>query len=338
MNTVVEQLKEGHEERLRASGRVSVPRGDDLKGNDGPRRFEGLAYSGAAVDRPFGKMVVDVKGIAHGERMGMLLEHDDDRPVAVADRFEPRAEGLKLAGYFLDDKASAGESTKLVAKADQGWPLKMSIGIRFISHRLIEEGDEVAVNGRTFEGPIVVVDRCHLFETSFIHVNPADLDTGASVLRGAKATRLKAASLKKRLRQAKRNARTAWLNHAAVVLAPVFHEVGLYPRVKSITLEKLSDEAAALTRLHPEGRHEIVVDPRLHRDVPDVGSAYTSQAVYLLLHELLHCALDRGDSHESAEWKRSAPLVGLSQGGYDLNDLGIKITCRVLDACGEWPK
>lgn len=180
------RLVAGHEERFRVDGSecMLLERLEGDAEDKGPRRFKAIAYTGKDVGRVFGRMVVSSSGIQRGDTTGMLLEHDDNVGVAVADTCECGDSGVyKLEGYFLSDLASGGESGKLIAKADEGFPLKLSIGIRFLKHHFIEEGQSEEINGQTFNGPMVVVDECHLFECSFIHVNPADLDTEASVMR-----------------------------------------------------------------------------------------------------------------------------------------------------------
>lgn len=175
----ITRLAAGHEEKLE----LDDCEFENLKAESGPRRFRCAAYTGKDVARVFGRMVINVEGIKVPTRMGMLLEHDDMRGVAVCDGASKTGGKLKLEGYFLDDVASKGEASALIAKADQGWPLKMSVGIRFTKHSFYEEGVEFEVNGRKLRGPMVCVDECDLFETSFIHVNPADLDTEASIMR-----------------------------------------------------------------------------------------------------------------------------------------------------------
>jgi hypothetical protein len=335
VSTVVEKLKKGHEERFVGSGRVRLD--DAPEGKVGRRTFSGVAYSGAPVQRSFGPMVIDLQGIEHADRTGMLTEHDDDRPVGVANKFEVTRHGLELGGYLLDDKASGGHSSKLVAMAEQGWPLKMSIGVRFISHRLVEAGDTVVVNGRKLEGPIVVVDRCWLFETSFIHCSPADLDTSATIMRArmlAKLTDERYAQLKRASRRAKhrpiRHRQTLWLNRAALVLADVFHDAGLHPvpgKIRAAKLPSRLQHAAGVTRWESE-RPTVVVDPTKQQ--------HTSEFVETLIHELLHCALGHERSHDHPEWKLYLHAVGLRADG-GLNDEGIATACKVIRECGEWP-
>lgn len=177
----VSRLTAGHEEKFDTDESPTELLTDEKA--PGKRRFRSLAYSGADVARIYGRLVVNIEGIEIPERMGMLLEHDDLKPVAVCDNHSKRGGALRLEGYFLDDVASKGEATSLVARMDQGFPVKKSIGIRFKKHSFYEEGVDFEVNGRKMRGPMVCVDESYLFETSFIHVNPADLDTEASIMR-----------------------------------------------------------------------------------------------------------------------------------------------------------
>lgn len=149
----------------------------DPKG-PGPRRFSMVAYTGATVSRYYGDFTVDLKGIARDGKTAMLLEHNDQEPVAVADEHETGKNGIKLSGYFLDTE----EGKRVQHLADQGFPWKASIGIRPLKVETLEDGAEAEVNGRTVKGPHTIWRGAHLFETSFIHANPADLATEVQVM------------------------------------------------------------------------------------------------------------------------------------------------------------
>lgn len=176
-------LSAGHEERFRAEGtELVVLKAEENK----PRRFKATAYTGVDVGRFWGRMVINSSGIQRGKHTAMLVEHNDGAPVGVADEMEVDKTGkVSLSGYLLSEKASEGRSSHLMALADEGFPLKMSVGVRFLKHHDLEEGAEEEINGRKFAGPMTVIDECHLFETSFIHASPADLATEATVMRAA---------------------------------------------------------------------------------------------------------------------------------------------------------
>jgi hypothetical protein len=141
------------------------------------RRFEMLAYTGKRIFRLWGDMVIDAAGIERPDASPMLLEHVDAWPVGVADAHEVDGGNFKLKGYML----SNAEATKLVADMDEGCPYKASVGIRFVETTELEADAEAEVNGETLRGPLTIVRRCRLFETSFL-LNPADLDTEVSLL------------------------------------------------------------------------------------------------------------------------------------------------------------
>jgi hypothetical protein len=145
---------------------------------DGPRTFSMLAYTGIEIGRLWGRMAVELEGIERDEKMAMLLEHDDHQPVAVCTSHKITKRGLELEGYFL----STPEAQKVCKLADEGFPWKASIGIRFTETSDLEDGAEASVNGRTVKGPLTIVKRARLFETSFITCNPADLATEAAVM------------------------------------------------------------------------------------------------------------------------------------------------------------
>jgi hypothetical protein len=177
-----ERFAAGHEERFRVLESQVQFLGDEKK--DGKRRFKAVAYTGKDVGRFWGRMIINSSGLKRDEKMGMLLEHDDRSPVAVCESHDvDKKTGLvTLEGYFLSDKASE-DAAKVIARADEGWPWKMSVGVRFLKHHDLEEGAEETVNGRKCAGPMTIIDEAQLFETSFIHVSPADWDTEAAVMR-----------------------------------------------------------------------------------------------------------------------------------------------------------
>jgi hypothetical protein len=180
----VERFASGHEERFRVDDSEVHFLASEGEGEAKKRRFKATAYTGIDIGRFWGRMVVNSSGIRRDEKMGMLLEHNDYQDgVAVCEKHEVSKSGkITLEGYFLSEKAS-DTVRKVLAAADEGWPWKMSIGIRFLRYHELAEDAEEEVNGRSFKGPLTIIDESHLFETSFIRCSPADLDTEATVMR-----------------------------------------------------------------------------------------------------------------------------------------------------------
>lgn len=185
MTVKTERFAVDHEERFECGAVVLAFEPE----SDGKCRFTATAYSGVDVSRGWGRMVINSAGLKRDERMGMLIEHDDLKGVAVCDghTVDPNTGKVSISGYFLSDKASKGEASVLIAKAREGWPFKMSVGVRFKKWHFLEDGADETVNGRKFKGlsdeRFAVIDEAQLFETSFIHVSPADWDTNAEVMR-----------------------------------------------------------------------------------------------------------------------------------------------------------
>lgn len=151
------------------------------------------AYSGKLVDRWWGKMILNLAGMSREKQTTQLLEHMDLRPVGVITKHEIDDKlGLMLRGHMLDDEACADAAMlrRQCGKQKGGRPglkLKSSVGSRFEKYRFLAKEDaECMVNGRkvkfTEEYDTLVVDEWHLFENSFIYVNPADLATNAQIM------------------------------------------------------------------------------------------------------------------------------------------------------------
>lgn len=163
--------------------------------------FDILAFTGVAVDRWWGKLVLDTDGIRHGKQTTLLLEHNDHAPIGVCMEHLKEGRGrLRLRGHFLRKEASP-EAYKLrmqCAKQAPGKPgikLKSSVGVRFEEYRFLEKGEELEVNGKKHKHSedydTLVVSKCFLFENSVIYVNPADLGTDAAVMRHQGAASMK---------------------------------------------------------------------------------------------------------------------------------------------------
>jgi hypothetical protein len=178
------RLKQAFVER---GDRLEGVRAEVLKGvelsKDGAeqRRFRMVAYSGATIGRYWGRLAIDLKGIACDSRLAILFEHNDEKPVGVCDKHALTDEGLVLEGYFLQGNEDAD---KITAAADQGFPWKCSIGVRDFVLEEVLEGAKSECNGEEIDGPVTIARKSRLFETSWITCNPADLATTGEVVSG----------------------------------------------------------------------------------------------------------------------------------------------------------
>ncbi|WP_424894457.1 hypothetical protein [Tepidimonas sp. HKU79] len=154
---------------------------------DGPLRFEGVAYSGGVVPAYgwHGDVVIDLAGLknADGEELPVLVDHQASVEAIAGKgriyrfRQPDGTQGLRIEGEVLS-ATDAGRQIAALLQAD--FPLQMSVGMnanfREITEPLVVNGREVRVSG-VFEQP-------HIREVSFVPVG-ADPATSAAALRFA---------------------------------------------------------------------------------------------------------------------------------------------------------
>ncbi len=144
---------------------------------DKRRRFRMLAYSGAPVERMFGRAVFDLAGIEIAKKTPILADHDLALRAGFSDRHEMTAEGLVLEGFLLSNEV--GE--RLASESDEGFPFQASVGLRVSQWLEIESGETHRVNGMDVPGPVSVAVTSRLVESSFLTYG-ADRTTHAVAL------------------------------------------------------------------------------------------------------------------------------------------------------------
>lgn len=162
-----------------SAGEVVLAAEDDAKGK--AKRVKMNGYNGGKMNVGFGApVVVNLAGLsARPGSLPILFEHDPERPVGHA-----AEAGVKIdaSGVNLDVEMSVeADYAERVAKAIKaGYPYRASIGLTIESRRFVASAETAELNGQTFEGPILVIDRGELFECSFVSV-PADASTSTSI-------------------------------------------------------------------------------------------------------------------------------------------------------------
>lgn len=151
-------------EGVRLSAASSLP---------GARRFAVLAYTGGAVLG--GRVAFDLEGLEHKQRVPILLQHDEARPIGFANLVRLTARGLELSGLLLDNEAGR----EVAAAADAGFPWEASIGLTDVRWESHPSG--AVVNGRQLAGPLRVGRSARLVEVSFVTAG-ADKHTEAVAL------------------------------------------------------------------------------------------------------------------------------------------------------------
>jgi hypothetical protein len=145
------------------------------------RKFAITAYTGKELETWFGKLVIDVGGIATKEKMPVLREHARDRVVGYGAAYKD-AGSLYVAGEF---SKSTRDASEVLALADEGYPWQASVAVwpQKVMN-LKDEKTKATVNGREFSGPAEVWLESKVGEVSFVSLGRDD-DTAAITLSAA---------------------------------------------------------------------------------------------------------------------------------------------------------
>lgn len=127
------------------------------------RNFKSIAYTGATVKGPFGKLIIDLAGLdTAGHVHPILREHAREKVVGMSNITERKGGGLLMKGKML----ATADAREVIGLADEGFPWQASVGIGIDDVEEVPAGKAVSVNGATFSGPGVVIRRAKLKETS----------------------------------------------------------------------------------------------------------------------------------------------------------------------------
>jgi hypothetical protein len=160
-----------HKARLLFAASIAAATADAAAG----QKFSGIAYSGGLIPR-WGGMVIDLSTTRVEDSMPVLLVHDDDKVAGVVKQHTIDALGLAVSGDIHTDLEP--DAASVVAKAKRGNKYQMSVGIyEFVEH-FISKGESEVVNGKTFQGPLVVLKNGVVREVSIV---PLGADKNTSV-------------------------------------------------------------------------------------------------------------------------------------------------------------
>lgn len=160
-------------ERLELTGAVTLAQDGSEKGN----RFSILAYSGAVVDRAWGKLVIDTEGITARQKLPILLGHDSGAIVGFSTRAYVEAGAFRLSGTL---SSSTPEAERVRSLSNEGFPWNCSIGVTPKKVLSIGQGETQTVNGRKVSGPCELWSESEVVECSFVAIG-ADRGTLAEV-------------------------------------------------------------------------------------------------------------------------------------------------------------
>jgi len=154
-----------------------------------PIAFTLDAYSGgvmfptlAGVDWR-GPVVVDLNGLVAPDTVPVHRDHDTTRPVGHAT--PSIIDGRVVAPGVLSVPGS--DTDEIIQSARAGFPWRASIGTSEMRFERITTGRSVVVNGRNFDGPVLIVRAAHLDEISIVSV-PGDFETSAAIAAGRNAS------------------------------------------------------------------------------------------------------------------------------------------------------
>lgn len=146
---------------------------------DSPRAFKMLAYTGEVVQRWFGRLVFDLKGIKFSpDATPILKNHDYEQIVGMSSKVSVDAKGLQIEGFISRKTECAREVADL---SDEGFKWQASVGMEILSVERLEADATADVNGKQITGPAYVVRQSKLRESSFVPVG-ADGETSGEVL------------------------------------------------------------------------------------------------------------------------------------------------------------
>ncbi len=143
-------------------------------------KFSMVAYTGgpmkiAGFTHP---VVVDLEGLSiDRQNIPIRLDHNPKQGVGHTDRVAIENGQVFAEGLISRDTSWARD---VIKSGKNGFPWQASIGAEIIQAEFIPNGNQIQVNGRTFDGPLYVIRKSILKEISFVD-NGADTNTSAQV-------------------------------------------------------------------------------------------------------------------------------------------------------------
>jgi hypothetical protein len=166
-------LKDAKCHKLSFDSAVNFLRGAETKDLTG---FDIEAYTGAVVERWWGKLVVAVDGIQAAQQMPIFRDHNMSEIVGYSTK-SSKDGSFSVSGVFSSATKAAQEVKALAA---EGFPWQASIGVKPKIVVDLRENASMEVNGQEVMGPAEVWLESEVFETSFVPLG-ADSNTRVTV-------------------------------------------------------------------------------------------------------------------------------------------------------------
>jgi len=154
----------------------------ELRSENGMKKVYLYAYSGGVMHPKLsmkwgGDVVVDIAGVAiNAAEKPIHLGHDINKPIGHTTSISATNE-LVADGIL---SIASPDTQSVIDSAGAGFPWKSSIGVNILEHQIYEDGQTVVVNGREFQGPVLVVTSSVLEEISLVSV-PGDSESYADI-------------------------------------------------------------------------------------------------------------------------------------------------------------
>lgn len=148
--------------------------------DNGPRTFDMLAYTGAVFDVGFGPAVIDLRGCEVPEGgVPIFRQHDPNKFVGRSHEILCDGANMRIRGVLFDN----ADGSEVASLSDQGaqWQASVGVAVDLEAAEFIEAGAQGAANGVAFDGPVLVLRKTKLRESSFVPLG-ADSNTSAVAL------------------------------------------------------------------------------------------------------------------------------------------------------------
>lgn len=145
-----------------------------------PRKFNIVAYNGGIlpIDGFEHPVVADLQGMVEADSVSIVLDHTTtvDTTVGSTDSILNDGHSLTLKGVVTGDHRPQVKAALM--QHDKGHRWQASIGALVTQEQKIAAGQRVVVNGRSFEGPIIVARQ---WELRHVGILPSGADPTTSV-------------------------------------------------------------------------------------------------------------------------------------------------------------
>lgn len=138
-------------------------------------RFSAVAYTGGLMHPKLaiawnGPVVIDLAGLVASAVNPLHRDHDESKPVGHSIAVDNDGTRLVCSGVF---SVPSDDTTEIIQGARNGFPWRPSVGVKIQQYTTLQAGQTVRVNGRTIEGPVLLVTRSTLKEISLVTI-PGD--------------------------------------------------------------------------------------------------------------------------------------------------------------------